>query len=74
MLLCSIIDELKKLTAETDLLLYFFCQDTDSQINNIMTVLCSLIYLLIKKQSLLILHLWKKYNKKNKELFKNMNV
>ena len=74
MLLCNIIDELKKSTAETGLLLYFFCQGTDSQINNVMTVLRSLIYLLIKKQSLLISHLQKKYNQRNKELFEGVNA
>jgi len=74
MLLCNIIDELKKSTAKSGLLLYFFCQGTDSQINNIMTVLHSLIYLLVKKQPLLISHLQKKYNQRNKEPFENVNV
>ena len=74
MLLCNIIDELKKSTVKSGLLLYFFCQGTDSQINNIMAVLCSLIYLLIKKQSLLISHLQKKYDQRDKEPFEGVNV
>ena len=39
MLLCGIINELKKLTAKTDLLSYFFCQATDLRINNATAVL-----------------------------------
>lgn len=34
MLLCGIVDELKKSSAETGLLSYFFCQGTNSRINN----------------------------------------
>jgi len=74
MLLCSIIDELKKSTAKTGLLSYFFCQSINSWINNVTAVLCSLIYLLVKKQPLLISHLQKKYDQRNKEPFKNVNV
>jgi hypothetical protein len=39
MLLCGIIDELKKSIIKTDLLSYFFCQATDSRINNAIAVL-----------------------------------
>jgi hypothetical protein len=39
-----------------------------------MTVLCSLIYLLVKKQPLLISHLQKKYNQRDKELFEGVNA
>src|SRR5204863_7992894 len=34
MLLCGIVNELKKSMAKTDLLSYFFCQAADLQINN----------------------------------------
>jgi hypothetical protein len=47
MLLCGITDELKKLKATTDLLSYFFCQATDSGINNAIAVLRGLVYLLV---------------------------
>jgi hypothetical protein len=74
MLLCGIIDELEKSTTETGLLLYFFCQGTNSQINNATAVLRGLIYLLVKKQPPLILHLQKKYNQGDKEPFEGVNA
>jgi hypothetical protein len=39
MLLCGIVNELKKSMAKTDLLSYFFCQATDSRINNATAIL-----------------------------------
>jgi len=39
MLLCGIVNELKKSIAGTHLLSYFFCQATDSRINNATAVL-----------------------------------
>lgn len=74
MLLCGIIDELEKSTAETGLLPYFFCQSTDSRINNATAVLRGLIYLLVKKQPPLILHLRKKYDEGDKEPFEGVNA
>lgn len=59
MLLCDIIDELKQSTAGNSLLLYFFCQGTDSQINNGTAVLRTLIYLLVEEQASLISHVRK---------------
>jgi hypothetical protein len=47
MLLCGIVNELKKSMAKTDLLSYFFCQATDSRINNATAVLRGLLYLLV---------------------------
>ena len=47
MLLCGIVNELKKSTAATELLSYFFCQATDSRINNATAVLRGLLYLLV---------------------------
>ena len=74
MLLCGIIDELEKSTAETGLLPYFFCQGTDSRINNATAVLRGLIYLLVKKQPPLISHLRKKYDEGDKEPFEGVNA
>jgi hypothetical protein len=59
MLLCGIIDEMSPLTRlrdkdATTLLSYFFCQATDSRINNAMAVLRGLIYLLIDQQPSLV--------------------
>jgi hypothetical protein len=48
MLLCGIVNELKS-TAKSDFLSYFFCQATDSRINNATAVLRGLIYLLVSQ-------------------------
>jgi NACHT domain len=54
MLLCGIIDEMSALARLRDqsantLLSFFFCQATDSRINNAAAVLRGLIYLLINQ-------------------------
>ncbi|KAF2466664.1 uncharacterized protein BDR25DRAFT_359180, partial [Lindgomyces ingoldianus] len=50
MLLCGIVNKLKKSIATTDLLSYFFCQAADSRINNATSVLQGLLYLLVNQQ------------------------
>jgi hypothetical protein len=62
MLLCSIINELNRLIAKTDQLSYFFCQATDSQINNAIAVLRGLLYLLVDQQPSLVSHIQKKHD------------
>ena len=74
MLLCGIVNELEKSMAETGLLSYFFCQATDSRINNAMAVLRGLVYLLIDQQPWLISHMRKKYNHAGKALFEDANA
>jgi hypothetical protein len=79
MLLCGIINEMSALTRlgnkeATTLLSYFFCQATDSRINNAVAVLRGLIYLLIGQQPLLILHIRKKYDHAGKALFEDANA
>ena len=79
MLICGIIDELSPLTKlrdqeATTLLSYFFCQATDSRINNATAVLRGLIYLLIDQQLLLVSHVREKYNDAGKVLFKDANA
>jgi hypothetical protein len=74
MLLCGIVDELKKSAAKTGLLSYFFCQGTDSRINNATAVLRGLIYLLVDQQPSLISHIRKKYDHAGKALFENANA
>ncbi|KAF2429981.1 hypothetical protein EJ08DRAFT_670710 [Tothia fuscella] len=73
MLLCGIINELKKSIAKSDLLSYFFCQATNSGINNATAVLRGLIYLLIDQQPLLVSHVRKKYDQAGKTLFEDFN-
>ncbi|KAH6989845.1 heterokaryon incompatibility protein [Ilyonectria destructans] len=54
MLLCGIIDELKK--EPDNRLSYFFCQATDVRLNNATSVLCDLLYLLLAQEPLLRSH------------------
>jgi hypothetical protein len=74
MLLCGIIDELKKSTVETGLLSFFFFQGTDSRINNATAVLRGLIYLIVDQQPSLISHIRKKYDHAGKALFEDTNA
>jgi hypothetical protein len=74
MLLCGIINELKKSIPKSTLLSYFFCQATDSRINNATAVLRGLIYLLVDNQPSLISHVRKKYKQAGKALFEDANA
>jgi NACHT domain/Heterokaryon incompatibility protein (HET) len=74
MLLCGIIDELKKSIAGTHLLSFFYCQATDSRINNATAVLRGLLYLLIDQQPSLISHIQKQYDLAGKTLFEDTNA
>jgi hypothetical protein len=73
-LLCGIINELEKSTAKMPLMSYFFCQATDSQINNATAVLRGLIYMLVSQQTSLISHIQKKHNNAGKALFEDANA
>lgn len=57
MLLCGIIDELIRLAGHTANISFFFCQATDSRINNATAVLRGLIYLLVIEQPSLTKHI-----------------
>jgi len=74
MLLSGIIDELRKSTVETHLLSFFYCQATDSRINNATAVLRGLLYLLIDQQPSLIFHLQKQHDQAGKTLFEDANA
>ncbi|KAF2258299.1 WD40 repeat-like protein [Lojkania enalia] len=73
MLLCGIVNELKKSIDKTDLLSYFFCQATDSRINNAIGVLRGLLYLLVIQQPSLVSHIRNKYDHAGKSLFEDAN-
>ncbi|KAF2202261.1 WD40 repeat-like protein [Delitschia confertaspora ATCC 74209] len=73
MLLCGIINELQKSKADTDLLAYFFCQATDQRINNAISVLRGLMYLLVDQQPSLVSHI-QKYDYAGKALFEDPNA
>ena len=74
MLLCGIINELKQSLAKTNLLSYFFCQATDTRINNATAVLRGLLYLLVVQQPSLISHIQKKHDHAGKALFEDANA
>ena len=74
MLLCEIVDELEKSAAATYLLSFFYCQATDSRINNATAVLRGLLYLLIDQQPSLISHIQKQHDHAGKTLFEDANA
>ncbi|KAF2489417.1 beta transducin-like protein HET-E2C [Lophium mytilinum] len=74
MLLCGIIDELQSFKAKPDLLAFFFCQATDSRINNATAVLRGLLYMLVEQQPSLVAHIQKKHDHAGKALFEDANA
>jgi hypothetical protein len=77
MLLIGIIKELLqqlKSASDSVLLSYFFCQGTDSKLNNATAVLRGLIYLLLVQEKSLISHLCEKYNSAGRQLFEDTNA
>ncbi|KAF1967661.1 HET-domain-containing protein, partial [Bimuria novae-zelandiae CBS 107.79] len=72
MLLCGIINELKRST--NHFLSFFFCQGTDSRINSATAVLRGLIFLLVKQQPRLASHLRKRYDEAGGSLFQDANA
>ncbi|KAK0720779.1 NACHT domain-containing protein [Lasiosphaeris hirsuta] len=70
MLLCGIVDELSKSIP----LSFFFCQATDSSINNATAVLRGLIYLLVDQQAHLLSHVRSKYDRADETVFKDANA
>jgi hypothetical protein len=74
MLLCGTINELNKPIVKKELLTYFFCQATDSRINNPTAVLRGLIYLLVDQQPSLIQYIRKKHDHGGKSLFEDTNA
>ncbi|RDL39892.1 uncharacterized protein BP5553_04232 [Venustampulla echinocandica] len=79
MLLCGIVNEMSPSTRlrdkdSTTLLSYFFCQVTDSRLNNATAVLRGLIYLLIDQQPSLVSHVLKQYGQGAKRPFEGLNA
>ncbi|KAK3952421.1 NACHT domain-containing protein, partial [Pseudoneurospora amorphoporcata] len=77
MLLCGIINELDQgdtANARHCNVAYFFCQATDSRINNATAVLRGLIYLLIDQQPSILSHVQSEYNRAGEDLFKDANT
>ncbi|KAK3946935.1 NACHT domain-containing protein, partial [Pseudoneurospora amorphoporcata] len=84
MLLCGIIDELCGIINELDQgdtanarhcnVAYFFCQATDSRINNATAVLRGLIYLLSDQQPSILSYVRSEYDRAGEGLFKDANT
>ncbi|PSN59127.1 HET-domain-containing protein [Corynespora cassiicola Philippines] len=74
MLLCGIADSLRRSMASTELLSFFFCQATDSRINNATAVLRGLLYMLVNQQPWLTIHIRKKYDHAGRALFEDANA
>ncbi|WPJ60419.1 hypothetical protein SMAC4_13266 [Sordaria macrospora] len=84
MLLCGIINELYSIINEVDQadtanarhcnVAYFFCQATDSRINNAAAVLRGLIYLLSDQQPSILSHVRSEYDRAGEGLFKDANT
>ncbi|KAL1597266.1 hypothetical protein SLS60_008850 [Paraconiothyrium brasiliense] len=74
MLLCGIVNELKKSLEKTELLSYFFCQATDARINSATAVLRGLLYMLVIQQPLLMLHIRNRYDDAGRALFEDANA
>lgn len=74
MLLCGIIDEIQKITRHNDTVVYFFCQVTDSRINNAVAVLRGLLYMLVTQQPLLASDIQKQHERAGKQLFEDANA
>ncbi|KAJ4297787.1 hypothetical protein N0V90_005682 [Kalmusia sp. IMI 367209] len=74
MLLCGLVNELETSLTRTDLLSYFFCQSTDSRLNNATAVLRGLMYMLVIQQPLMVLHIQRKHDYAGKAIFEGSNA
>ena len=74
MLLCGIIDEFEKIAGTSHLLVYFFCQATNNELNKATNVLRGLIYFLIREQPSLVSHIRKEYDSAGEKMFEGNNV
>ena len=77
MMMIALVGELSR-QLETNpgsgILSYFFCQNTDVDLNNAVSILRGLIYVLVDKDRALIRHLRKKYDVAGRELFEDKNA
>ncbi|KAF5524533.1 Vegetative incompatibility protein HET-E-1 [Colletotrichum aenigma] len=72
MLICSIIDELPARMPGWETI-YFFCEATDSRLNNATAVLRSLLYLLLRKRPSLSRFIREEHEHAGKRLFEDAN-
>ncbi len=77
MLMMALIDEVSKRLKdrpESNLLAYFFCQNTNNELNATVSVLRGLIYLLVDQEKTLIRYVRKKYDTTGRRLFEDENA
>ncbi|KAI9863919.1 MAG: hypothetical protein M1824_005957 [Vezdaea acicularis] len=77
MLMIGLINELSKQlesTAGSSILSYFFCQGTEPNLNNAVSALRGLIYLLVVQHKTLIRHVRKRYDSSGRPLFEDSNA
>ena len=74
MMTISLIDEVSKRLGNkvgANVLAYFFCQNTNTDLNNAVAVLRGLIYSLVDQEKKLICHIRKSYDSAGKRLFED---
>ncbi|KAH0499720.1 hypothetical protein TgHK011_006895 [Trichoderma gracile] len=75
MLLCGLVDEITKRVAQSgNAVAYFFCQATMPTINNHLSVLRGLIWLIADQQPSLLTYVREKYDRSGKDLFEGPNA
>ncbi|KAG9200689.1 hypothetical protein G6514_006708 [Epicoccum nigrum] len=74
MLICSIIDDLQSRKEAADILAYFFCQATDTRINNSTAVLRGLLCSIFEQQPSLTSHLRTRYSRAGGKMFEDSNA
>lgn len=74
MLICSIVDDLQSRKGNADILAYFFCQATDTRINNATAVLRGLLCSIFEQQPSLTSHLRTRYSRAGGKIFEDSNA
>ncbi|KAL7815583.1 WD40 repeat-like protein [Trichoderma gracile] len=75
MLLCGLVNEITKRVAQSgNAVSYFFCQATMPTINNHLSVLRGLIWLIADQQPSLLSYVREKYDRSGKDLFEGPNA
>ncbi|ETS81548.1 hypothetical protein PFICI_06550 [Pestalotiopsis fici W106-1] len=73
MLLCGLVDEMS-LSPTSNLVHYFFCQATDSRLDNAAAVIRGLMYMLAKNDRSLLKHVHEEWRVAGKALFEDGNA
>ena len=77
MIMMAIIDELSERLRDrpgSNVLAYFFCENTNSKLNTMVSVLRGLIFQLVDQEKKLISHLRKRYDSKGAKVFEDENA